>query len=106
MRLLPAKERVHKIGKEFFMVKFSRTIDVFEFNSNLGLREQRGKQPYVKNFPSWLKQYGFYDLIKPRKIIKLIPPDYQMKFDSHSGILNENAVLDYALNQKKILQNE
>lgn len=88
------------------MTDFSRTIDVFEFNSNLGLREQRGEQPYVKYFPKWLEKHGLYKEIKKQNTIKLEPPTYEMRFDDISGVLNESTVLDYAIQQKNILKKE
>ncbi len=88
------------------MGEFSREIDVFEFNSNLGLRKQGEEEPHVKEFANWLKIHGFYKKIKPRKIRKLEPPIYRMEFAHDSGILNEDDILAYALAQEKILANE
>lgn len=83
-----------------------KEIDLFEFNSNLGLRKQRNQDPQVKFFPEHLKKHGFYEIVNPRKIVSLDPPVYEMRFDKVSGILNVEKVIDYAKKEAKLLEKE
>lgn len=83
-----------------------KKIDIFEFNSNLGLRKQRGEEPKVKLFPEHLKKYGFYEKIKPKQIFKLEPPEYKMIFDETTGILNDDDIILYSKKQAEILRKE
>lgn len=81
-------------------------IDVFEFNSNLGLRRSDGKEPQVKLFPEHLKKYGFYEQIKPKKIVKLDLIDYKLEFDKETGILNADKIILYSKKQAELLEKE
>lgn len=81
-------------------------IDIFEFNSNLGLRVPGKKEPQVKFFPNHLKKYGFYDEINPRKTFNLEPQTYQLEFDKDTGILNADEVILYTNKQAELLEKE
>lgn len=81
-----------------------RGIDIFEFNSNLGLKRLNDYEPGVKKLPRHLKQNGFYEYVQPRRIFSLEPPEYQMIFDQISGVLNEKLVADYAIKQSSMLK--
>jgi len=83
-----------------------KEICIVEFPSNLGLKEpQPGKEPGVKNLPDWLWKHNFHKAIHPKNIIRLDPPKYSSVRDSETGILNSNALADYAREQAYLLNN-
>jgi arginase len=86
-------------------VQIRKKIIIVEFPSNLGLIEPGpGKEPGVRKLPAWLKQFHFYDLLKPEKIFSLNPPAYSMDVDPVSGVRNADAIAGYAIEQAGILK--
>jgi len=84
-----------------------RKINLFEFPSNLGLKKtDYAIEPGVKRLPDWLKQFGFHDLIKPDKVIRLEPPAYTMLVDKVSQVRNADSIIAYAKEQAALLYNE
>jgi arginase len=84
-----------------------RKINLFEFPSNLGLKKtDYAIEPGVKRLPDWLKQFGFHDLIKPDKVIRLEPPAYTMLVDKVSQVRNADSIVAYAKEQAALLYNE
>jgi arginase len=82
-----------------------KKIIIVEFPSNLGLIEPGpGKEPGVRKLPAWLKQFHFYDLLKPEKIFSLNPPAYSMQLDQVSGVRNADAIASYATEQAGLLK--
>jgi arginase len=82
-----------------------RTLNIFEFPSNLGLIEPGpGHEPGVKNLPDWLRKYGFHEIIKPDNVFKLDPPPYSMHIDADSGIRNADAIATYAIHQAALIK--
>jgi arginase len=81
-------------------------IEIIELPSNLGLKEPiAGKEPGVKKLPGWLKKNGLYDLLKPSKISRIIPPPYSMHFDDEIKVRNADAIIAYAHEQVPVLRN-
>lgn len=79
-------------------------VVIIEFPSNLGLREPSpGHDPGVRKLPAWLRKHHFHHLIAPEKIYTLSPPAYQMHPDPASGVLNADAIVQYAKEQAKLL---
>jgi arginase len=82
-----------------------KKIIIVEFPSNLGLIEPApGKEPGVRKLPAWLKQFHFYDLLKPEKIFLLNPPAYSMRVDPVSGVRNADAIVSFAIEQAGLLK--
>ena len=85
----------------------NRTINIFEFPSNLGLKKtDYAIEPGVKKLPDWLKQFGFHDQLKPEKVIRLAPPAYTMLVDEASQVRNADSIVAYAKEQAALLYNE
>jgi arginase len=81
-----------------------RDLCILEFPSNLGLREPSpGKEPGVKRLPHWLREHGFYQLLKPSKVDRLAPPPYSMHLDQLSGVRNADAIARYAEEQADLV---
>ena len=84
-----------------------RTINLFEFPSNLGLiKTDYATEPGVKKLPEWLQKFGFHDRIKPGKVMRLEPPAYTMLVDKASQVRNADAIVAYAKEQAALLYNE
>jgi arginase len=80
-------------------------ISILEFPSNLGLHEPApGVEPGVKKLPAWLREHGFYDLLKPAKVYSIDPPPYSMDLDKVSGVRNADAIASYAKQQAVLLE--
>lgn len=62
----------------------NKKIDIFEFNSNLGLRKQRGKESSVYLFPKQLRKIGFYKFLNSNNIFIINKPIYTMEFDENT----------------------
>ncbi|MGS2763576.1 arginase family protein [Sinomicrobium sp. M5D2P9] len=83
----------------------NHNINIIEFPSNLGLKEpEPGVEPGVRNLPDWLRENGFYDLIKPQNIYSLAPPPYSMKMDKDAGVRNTGTIIRYAKQQAELLE--
>lgn len=79
-------------------------IDVFEFPTNLGLtKKEEDQQPGVYLLPDHFKKYGLYDHLHIQNGYTLTAPPYEQNKDTVSGILNIEAVADYALQQAELL---
>ncbi|MGV8093083.1 MAG: arginase family protein [Mangrovibacterium sp.] len=82
----------------------SQTIKIFEFPSNLGLRQtEAATEPGVRFLPSWLKKHQFYELIGPKQIFNLEAPRYSMEQDLDSGVRNAEKIIHYASDQAMLL---
>lgn len=82
-----------------------RSTVILEFPSNLGLKEPSpGHEPGVKKLPLWLKEHGFHQLIDPVAVKRLEPPPYSMQMDPASGVRNADAIIAYAKQQAKMLE--
>ena len=81
-----------------------REICIVEFPSNLGLRETApGVEPGVRKLPGWMKQHGFYDLLRPATVYSLRPPPFSTRLDGASGVRNADAIAEYARQQAVLL---
>ena len=81
-----------------------RKITIVEFPSNLGLIEPApGREPGVKNLPTWLKKFHFHELLNPDKVYSLTPPSYTMHVDPESDVRNADAITEYARGQAQML---
>ncbi|KFF01454.1 arginase family protein [Chryseobacterium luteum] len=77
-----------------------RDINIFEFPLNLGLKKKEHEtEPGVRKLPDWLRKFDFHKEINPKNIFRLEAPDYSMKPDQESGVLNAEAIIDYARKQ-------
>ena len=82
----------------------SNKINILEFPSNLGLKKTASEiEPGVKKLPGWLKEHGFHDRIHPEKVLSIEPLEYSMHLDHESGIRNANKIVNYAIEQAKLL---
>ncbi len=82
----------------------SQHIKIFEFPSNLGLRKtDKAPEPGVRYLPGWLKKNGLYDLLEPKQIFNLEPPEYSMEQDPDSGVRNAEKIIHYAEDQSALL---
>ncbi|WP_461532292.1 arginase family protein [Sinomicrobium sp.] len=83
----------------------NHNINIVEFPSNLGLEEPApGKEPGVKKLPSWLRENGFYDMLKPQNIYTAKAPAYSARRDPETGILNGTAIVNFAKQQAELLE--
>ncbi|MDQ0064511.1 arginase family protein [Chryseobacterium lathyri] len=83
-----------------------RNINIFEFPLNLGLKKKEHEtEPGVRKLPEWLKKFDFYKEINPQNIFRLEAPEYSMKSDQESGVLNADAIIDYAQKQANLILN-
>jgi arginase len=81
-----------------------RIVDIIEAPSNLGLRESEpGIEPGVKKLPEWLKKWGFYDIIRPRRIHLVHPPEYSMELDVASGVRNADKIAYYSQQVEEVI---
>ncbi len=79
-------------------------IDVLELPTNLGLtKKEEDLQPGVYLLPEHFKKYGLYDHLQVQNVYTLIAPPYEQNKDTISGILNLEAVADYAVQQAERL---
>ena len=84
-----------------------KNVYILECPSNLGLKEPYpGHEPGVRMLPDWLKQWGLYDSIPSIRVTRLEAPAYTMNLDRESGIRNADAIVDYALTQKRFFEKE
>lgn len=82
----------------------SQHIKIFEFPSNLGLKKTDvAAEPGVRFLPGWLKKQGLYDLLEPKQIFNLEPPEYSMEQDPDSGVRNADKIIHYAEDQSALL---
>lgn len=85
----------------------NKTIDVFEFPTNLGLRKKTGElEPGVNVLPEWLNRHGFYEKLNAAHIYRLPAPAYDMDFNETTGMLNEIQVIEYAKKQGRLLEEQ
>ncbi|MDP9959932.1 arginase family protein [Chryseobacterium lathyri] len=83
-----------------------RNINIFEFPLNLGLKKKEHEtEPGVRKLPEWLKKFDFHKEINPQNIFRLEAPEYSMKPDQESGVLNADAIIDYAQKQANLILN-
>lgn len=77
-----------------------RGINIFEFPLNLGLKKKDHEtEPGVKKLPEWLRKFDFHRAINPNNIFRLEAPEYSMELDGESGVLNAEAIINYAKEQ-------
>lgn len=82
----------------------SNKIDILEFPSNLGLKKTDFEtEPGVKKLPDWLKKHGFHEQINPERILRLEPLKYSMVLDKESGVRNADKIIEYAIEQSKLI---
>ncbi|MCX2680649.1 arginase family protein [Galbibacter sp. EGI 63066] len=85
----------------------SNKINILEFPSNLGLKKTESEiEPGVKKLPEWLKRHGFHKKINPYNILRIEPPEYAMDFDVESSVRNADNIIEYAINQSKMLSDK
>lgn len=83
----------------------NKTINIFEFPTNLGLRKKcHDQEPGVKLLPEWFRKHHFHELLNPKNIIALKPPKYTMVMDRESGVLNADLVIEYAKKQSELMK--
>lgn len=83
-----------------------RNITIFEFPFNLGLKKKEHEtEPGVRKLPDWLRQFDFHKEINPSAVLRLETPEYKMELDAESGVLNADAVIDYAQKQADFILN-
>ncbi|MBL1220770.1 arginase family protein [Chryseobacterium sp. L7] len=83
-----------------------RNITIFEFPFNLGLKKKEHEtEPGVRKLPDWLRQFDFHKEINPSTVLSLEAPEYKMELDAESGVLNADAVIDYAQKQADLILN-
>ncbi len=81
-----------------------REIVIFEFPSNLGLKQLRpGKEPGVRRLPEWLRNHGFQAGLSAVREVHLPPPAYTMHLDETTGVRNAEAIAAYACRQAEAL---
>jgi arginase len=81
-----------------------RDINIFEFPLNLGLKKKDHEtEPGVKKLPDWLRKFDFHRAINPNNIFRLEAPEYSMKLDQESGVLNADAIITYAKEQAEFI---
>lgn len=81
-----------------------RDINIFEFPLNLGLKKKEHEtEPGVRKLPEWLRKFGFHKEINPTNIFRLEAPEYSMKLDLESGVLNAEAIIEYAQEQSDFI---
>ncbi|RDC62176.1 arginase family protein [Adhaeribacter pallidiroseus] len=79
-------------------------VVIVEFPSNLGLKEPTpGQEPGVRNLPDWLNQQQFHEKLKPKQVFRLAAPTYCALPDPETGVLNINALAQYAQDQASML---
>lgn len=84
-----------------------RAIDIFEFPTNLGLRQQDPeREPGVNRMPEWLHQHGLHERLQAEQVFRLEPPAYEMEQDEPAGILNVEAASDYAIRQAQLMSRQ
>ncbi|WP_458120056.1 arginase family protein [Paenibacillus sp. Z6-24] len=84
-----------------------RAIDIFEFPTNLGLRQQNpDHEPGVNRMPEWLHQHELHERLQAEQVFRLEPPAYGMEQDELSGILNMEAASDYAIRQAQLMSRQ
>ena len=84
-----------------------KRLTLFEFPSNLGLREPSPRhEPGVKKLPDWLRQHGFHERIAPAKVVRIQPPPYTMVLDEETGVRNTDSIIRYAKQQAEVLCEE
>lgn len=82
----------------------NRKIIILEFPTNLGLKKKDNElEPNVNYLPDWLKLNGFHRSINPSEIIRLNEHTYSLDFDQESKVYNADKIIDYAINQSKIV---
>ena len=82
----------------------SNQINILEFPTNLGLKKTDFDiEPGVKKLPDWLKKHGFHKKINPEHIVRIEPPEYTMNLDVESGVRNADKIIEYAIQQSKVL---
>ncbi|WP_031428098.1 arginase family protein [Flavimarina sp. Hel_I_48] len=82
----------------------SNKITILEFPTNLGLRKRDADtEPGVKKLPDWLKKHGFHKRVNAERTLRLEPPAYAMDFDKVTGVRNADKIINYAIEQAKIV---
>lgn len=85
----------------------SNKINILEFPSNLGLKKTDFEtEPTVNKLPIWLKKHGFHEQINPERILSLEPPKYSMDLDKESGVRNAGKIIEYAIEQSKMVSEQ
>lgn len=77
---------------------------IFEFPSNLGLKQLTDKEPGVCKMPDNLRRNGFYDNFENVVIKRLDRYPYTMHLDQESKVRNGDAIRKYAIAQAEMLQ--
>lgn len=82
----------------------SNKVNILEFPSNLGLKKTDSViEPGVRKLPEWLKKYNFHKRINPERVFRIEPAVYTMNLDAESGVRNADSIIEYAINQSKLL---
>ncbi len=77
---------------------------IFEFPSNLGLKQLTDKEPGVYQMPDSLQENGFYDDFENLVINRLDRYPYSMNLDEESKVRNGSAIRKYAIAQAEMLR--
>jgi len=84
-----------------------REIKIIELPTNLGLSKMPyAKEPGVRRLPEWLNKYGLHSGVEADKIITIEAPIYKSDIDPITDIRNANAIIQYAIKQSVVLENE
>lgn len=80
-------------------------LSIIEQPSNLGLKEPApGKEPGVRQLPEWFRKHRFHQLLAPEEVHVLHAPPYRMELDLESGVLNTDALVEYAKQQASFMR--
>ncbi|PST84932.1 arginase [Pedobacter yulinensis] len=82
----------------------AKALHIFEFPSNLGLKQLHAAAPGVRKLPERLRGLGLHDSLSPAAVSALPPPPYTMNLDPVTGIRNAAAIREYASRQAELLR--
>ena len=84
-----------------------RRITVVEMPTNLGLaRMPHAVEPGVRKLPDWLKTWGLHARTGAEKTLRIKAPAYRSDVDPVTGVRNADAIIEYAIAQSAVLENE
>ncbi len=85
----------------------SNEITILEFPTNLGLKKPiLAPEPGVNKLPDWLRKYGFHKKINPEQVLRIETPEYTMDFDKETSVINAEKVIEYAIQQSKLISEQ
>ncbi|WP_129715111.1 arginase family protein [Pedobacter sp. SYP-B3415] len=80
-----------------------RKLHIFEFPSNLGLKQLADREPGVARLTARLREVGLHEALHPAAVTTLPGLPYTMDLDPATGIRNAPAIRSYALQQAAVL---